>query len=57
MLLPVLLFVLFAPVYLGYEMYGRAKAGFVSGWDEEFCAEEKVRTIRLAGDILEDWRD
>lgn len=57
LLLPVVLFVLFAPVYLGYEMYKTAEETFVCSWEEEFCAEDKVRNIKIAQDAWEDWRD
>lgn len=54
LLLPVVLFVLFAPIYMGYEFYSRTEQVSVSGWDTSFCAEKKVRNIKLAGDILEE---
>lgn len=54
LLLPVVLFVLFAPVYLGYHMYGQTKECSVSGWEQDFCAEEKVRNLKLAEHI---WKE
>lgn len=54
LLMPVILFVLFAPLYLGYEMYAQTKEVSVCGWDETFCAEEKVRKIKFAETILEE---
>ena len=54
LLLPVVLFVLFAPVYTGYALYSQTEQVSVSGWDNTFCAEKKVRNTKLAGDILEE---
>lgn len=54
LILPVLLFALYTPIYMGYEMYGRTKIVSACGWQESFCAEEKVRNIKFAGKILEE---
>lgn len=51
LLLPVLLFVLFAPVYLGYELYGQVREASACSWEEEFDAEGQVRNIKWMGRI------
>lgn len=51
LLLPVLLFALFAPVYLGYNLYGQVKEASVCSWDEKFCAAREVRGIKTMEDI------
>ena len=56
LLVPVLLFTLFSPVYLGYEMYGQTREASVLGWDEKFCAEDQVRKIKFTENILEEWK-
>ena len=53
LLLPFLLFALYTPIHMGYEMYSRTKIASACGWQESFCAEEKVRNIKFAGKILE----
>ncbi len=45
LLLPIVVFVLFAPIYTGFSLYGQTKEASVCGWDAEFCAEERVRSL------------
>lgn len=52
-LLPVVMFVLFAPLHMGYRMYEQTKEKSVSAWDSAFCAEEKVRKIRFVENVWE----
>lgn len=54
LLLPVVLFALLGPVIMGYEMYQQTKNASICGWNEEFCPEEKVRLVRVSGDIWEE---
>ncbi len=54
LLLPVLLLALFLPVFMGYQMYGQTKRASACGWDETFCAEDRVRKIKFAGSVLEE---
>lgn len=53
LLLPILIFALFAPIYAGYDLYGQAKKCVVSGWDEDFCPTETVRKLSAAKDVWE----
>ena len=53
-LMPILLFTLFAPVYLGYEMYTRTKEASKSGWEEEFDAQEGVRKIKCKEAVIKE---
>ncbi len=54
LILPLLLFALYTPVSMGYDLYSQTKRVSVCGWNETFCAEEKVRNIKFAGNILEE---
>lgn len=56
LLLPVILFSLFMPVHMGYEMYEQTKKASVLSWDEKFRAEEEVLKIKFAKEILEEWK-
>ena len=56
LLLPVLLFSLFAPVYMGYEMYIQTKEASVCVWKEQERAEERVLKIKFAKEVLEEWK-
>lgn len=56
LLLPVLLFALFAPVSMGYKMYTQTKEASVSVWEEEVRAEERVLKIKFAKEVLEEWK-
>ncbi len=56
LLLPVILYVLVVPVYMGYEMYEQTKAVSVLAWDEKICAEEQVLKIKFAKEVLEELR-
>ena len=56
LLLPVLLFVLFAPIFMGYKLYSRTEQLSVCGWEESFCAEKNVRNIKNVGAALEEWK-
>lgn len=57
LLLPVVMFVLFAPLHMGCQLYEQVKQESVNGWDVSFCAEEKVRTIKYAKEIWEGFHD
>lgn len=46
LLLPVLLFVLFAPVCLGYDLYESVREASVCGWEEDFDAAGRVRRLK-----------
>lgn len=54
LLLPVILFSLFVPVYMGYEMYEQTKEASVCCWEDEIRAEEKVLNIKFAKEVLEE---
>ena len=54
LLLPVLLFVLFTPLYMGYQMYEKTARASVCGWDKDFHAVGRVREINFAGKFLEE---
>lgn len=56
LLLPVLLFSLFVPVYMGYEMYIQTKEASVCVWEEQERAEKRVLKIKFAKDVLEEWK-
>lgn len=56
LLLPVVLFSLFVPIYMGYEMYEQTKKASVYDWDKEVCAEANVLKIRFAKEVLEEWK-
>lgn len=56
LLLPLFLFVLLAPVYMGYEMYEQTKNASVCGWKEDMRAEETVLKIKFAKEALEEWK-
>ena len=56
LLLPVLLLSLFAPVYMGYEMYMQTKESSVFVWEEKERAEERVLKIKFAKEVLEEWK-
>ncbi len=56
LLLPVMLFVLIAPIYTGYEMYAQTKQMSASGWEASFGAEKKVRKIKFVKYLLEEWK-
>lgn len=47
LLLPVILLALLLPVYTAYDMYDEVKADSAYDWDEEFCAEENIRKMRI----------
>ena len=47
LLLPLVLFALYAPIYAGYRLYAQTRGVSACGWDESFCAEERVRKIKL----------
>lgn len=46
LLLPVVVLVLFAPVHMGFALYGQTKEASACGWDAAFCAEERVRSLK-----------
>lgn len=54
LLLPVILFVLFMPLHMGYELYGQTQNASKPCWDKAFCAEEKVRKLKFAENISEE---
>ena len=56
LLLPVLLLSLFAPVYMGYDMYMQTKEASVFVWEETDRAEERVLKIKFAKEVLEEWK-
>ncbi len=56
LLLPVLLLSLFAPVYMGYDMYMQTKEASVFVWEETERAEERVLKIKFAKEVLEEWK-
>ncbi len=56
LLMPLVIAVLFLPIYMGYDLYDRAKQSSVSGWDASFCAEEKVWNMKFAEKVLEEWK-
>lgn len=47
LLLPVILLALLLPVYTAYDMYAEVKASSAYYWDEEFCAEDRIRGMRV----------
>ena len=51
LLLPVLLLSLFAPVYMGYDMYMQTKKASVFVWEETERAEERVLKIKFAKEV------
>lgn len=53
LLLPLVLFALYAPIYAGYRLYAQTRGVSACGWDESFCAEERVRKIKFAEGIVE----
>lgn len=54
LLMPVLLFVLFMPVSIGYDLYSQAKEASVCGWEASFGADARVRNIKFAGKLWEE---
>lgn len=56
LLLPVLLFALLAPVYMGYAWYAQTREASVCGFEKAFCAEDKVRGRIAFEDFLEEWK-
>ena len=56
LLLPVLLLSLFAPVYMGYDMYMQTKEASVFVREETERAEERVLKIKFAKEVLEEWK-
>ena len=53
LLMPILVFVLFEPVYLGYELYECARQASVSGWEEGFDADGRVRVLKFTERVIE----
>lgn len=47
MLAMVIMLTLFLPIYAAYDLYEETKQASVSGWDNDFCAETKIRMWRL----------
>lgn len=56
LLLPAVLLALLLPVYMGYELYRETVQAAVCGYDTVFCAEEKVRAVRFARNMSEEWK-
>ena len=54
--LPAVLLALLLPVYMGYELYRETVQASVCGYDTAFCAEEKVRAVRFARNMSEEWK-
>lgn len=54
LLLPVILFSIFAPVYLGFELYKQTMAASVCCWEDGIRAEERVLNIKFAKEVLEE---
>ena len=54
LLMPALLFVLYMPVYLGFELYTVTKQVSASGWEASFDAVGYVRAIKFVEDIWEE---
>ncbi len=48
MLAMVIMLTLFLPIYAAYDLYEETKQASVSGWDNDFSAETKIRMWRLA---------
>lgn len=53
-LMPIVLFVLLMPVYMGYEMCAQTKQASVCGWDKTFCAESIVWDIKFLEKMSEE---
>ena len=51
LMMPVVVFVLFAPVYAGLRLYEQTAEISACGLDQEFCAEEGVRNIKWAKEM------
>lgn len=47
LLMPVILLTLLLPIYMAYDMFAEVQASSEYYWDEEFCAEEIVRGMRV----------
>lgn len=56
LLMPLIVVVLILPIYMGYDMYSRAKQRPAGGWDESFCAEENVWNRKFAEKVVEEWK-
>lgn len=54
LLLPVVFLTMLLPIYTGYQLYEEGKKTSVCSWDESFCAEDKIRDIKLAGEVWEE---
>lgn len=54
LLLPVVIFVLLTPIYMGYDMCAQTRKASISGWEEDFFAEKRVRKVKFIEDFWED---
>lgn len=54
LLLPVILLTMLLPIYTGCHLYEEGKKTSVCSWDETFCAEDKIRVIKFAGEVWEE---
>ncbi len=56
LLMPLILLAILLPVYAGYALYEEVKNTSVYVQEKKSCAEDKIRGMKAAGELWEEYR-